>query len=178
MGGSILVADDDLVFRERLAKDLRRRGHHVVAAGSFEEAVREIIVEGPRFAVLDLRLADRSGLEVLEELHQRVPEARAVVVTGYGAIVDAVEAVRLGACDFVCKPVDPDALLGTLMAEEGPPGPPQKSSSKAPSLALVEWEHIARVLADCDGNVTHAARRLGIDRRSLQRKLKRGRPTH
>jgi two-component system response regulator RegA len=169
---SILVADDDVLFRDRLAKELRRRGHHVVAAGNYDEALREIVVEGPRYAVLDLRLDDRSGLEVLEELNARVPGARAVVVTGYGAIVDAVEAVRLGACDFVCKPVDPDALLMTLLEKQVPPA----KKPKAPSLALVEWEHIARTLADCGGNVTHAAKRLGIDRRSLQRKLKRGRP--
>jgi two-component system, response regulator RegA len=175
MGEAILLVDDDDRFRNRLAAELRRLNHRVTAAANYDEAVREIIIDAPRLAVLDLRLADRSGLEVLEELRRRVPTARAVVLSGYGSIADAVESVRMGACDFLCKPVSADAVLRKLIEDAGA----QKDAEpNIPSLAQVEWEHIARVLADCGGSVSRAAKQLGIHRRSLQRKMRRGPPTH
>jgi two-component system response regulator RegA len=175
MGESILLVDDDDRFRNRLAAELRKLNHRVTAAANYDEALREIIIDAPKLAVLDLRLADRSGLEVLEELRRRVPSARAVVLSGYGSIADAVESVRLGACDFLCKPVSADAVLRKLI--EGAE-PRKDAEPTTPSLAEVEWEHISRVLADCGGNVSRAARELGVHRRSLQRKMRRGPPKH
>jgi two-component system response regulator RegA len=105
-----------------------------------------------------------------------VPTARAVVLSGYGSIADAVESVRMGACDFLCKPVSADAVLRKLIAEPNADG--QRPEALPPSLARVEWEHIARVLADSGGSVSKAAKKLGIHRRSLQRKMRRGPPSH
>lgn len=169
---SILIADDDPVFRGRLSQALRDRGYDVRAAADTETAVSMARAESPELAVVDLRMPGRSGLELVGELKSIDGSTRIVVLTGYGSIASAVEAVRLGAQDYLTKPADVDAILAALFrsAED------KKSMQvdfQVPSLARTEWEHIHRVLSDCDGNVSEAARRLGIHRRSLQRKLNR-----
>lgn len=170
---SILLVDDDEGFRERLARALRDRGHEVRTAGSPEEALQLAGEDSPECAVVDLRMPGGSGLEVVAELKALDPATAVVVLTGYGSIATAMEAVRRGALHYLPKPVDADELLqafargGPLPAAEAPEEP------SAPSLARAEWEHIQRVLTDAGGNVSEAARRLGLHRKSLQRKLQK-----
>ncbi|MCC6235601.1 MAG: response regulator [Verrucomicrobiales bacterium] len=168
-----LVVDDDAVFRERLSRALQDRGCQVVTAASLEEVQAAWVAEGFDGAVVDLRLACGSGLEVVRFLKERAAPMPVVVLTGYGSIATALQAVRSGAQDYLTKPVDPDRLLAALRGERGTADRrvDRAGENEAPSLDRVEWEHIQRVLADCGGNVSQAARRLGIDRRSLQRKL-------
>jgi two-component system response regulator RegA len=171
-GGEILLVDDDEVFRERLARALRARGYGVVTAGDHDRALASAQEVPFDFAVLDLRMPEGSGLVLLDRLRALAPAARYVMLTGYGSIASAVEALRLGAHDYLSKPVDADEVIAALSGEGSHAGvrPP---SATAPSLARAEWEHIQRVLTDCAGNVSEAARRLGITRRTLQLKLKK-----
>jgi two-component system response regulator RegA len=172
-GGVVLLVDDDEVFRERLARSLRERSYQVVTAAGRDDALAAARDAAIAYAVIDLRMPDGSGLALLEPLQALAPTARFVMLTGYGSIASAVEALRLGAHDYLSKPVDADeviaALAGDGAASAGRGAPP----ASAPSLARAEWEHIQRVLADCSGNVSEAARRLGITRRTLQLKLKK-----
>lgn len=166
----LLLLDDDERFRSRLARALRRRELDVREAGSVQEAVAVIGQAAPTLAVLDLRVADGDGLQVLDVLIAAVPHARAVMLTGYGSIATALDAVRRGAWHYLTKPTNADAVLSAL---DGPRAAPLQDGGpiEAPSLGRVEWEHIQRVLADSDGSISEAARRLGLHRRSLQRKL-------
>ena len=170
---SILLVDDDEVLRERLATAIRSRGYEVRTAGSADEALREAAKDSPEMAVLDLRMPGGSGLELLRELKKQDPATRVLMLTGYGSIATAVDAVREGAVGYLPKPADADeiiaALAGTNTAKE--------KGIETPSLARAEWKHIQRVLSDCAGNISEAARRLGIHRRSLQRKLHKYPPT-
>ncbi len=163
----LLVVDDDRVLRERLARALGERGYDVETAGDADEAVAAVTRAPPQRAVIDLRMPGRWGLELVREMLNLAPAIEIVVLTGYGSIASAVEAMRLGATNYLSKPADADDVLAAFECEpeEGP------GDLEAPSLARAEWEHINRVLADCDGNVSEAARRLGLHRRSLQRKL-------
>jgi two-component system response regulator RegA len=171
---SILVVDDDDVFRERLARALRDRGHLVAAAADAAAAMAEARRQPFASAVVDLRMPGASGLELVASLKQHDPAMRVVVLTGYGSIVSAVEAMRLGAHGYLSKPADADDVLAALAAEgPGPGAPPAPREAPPPSLARAEWEHIQRILADCGGNVSETARRLGITRRTLQLKLKK-----
>ena len=165
---SVLVVDDDDVFRTRLGKAFQDRGFEVRTAPSAEEAIRLARQDSPEFAVVDLRMPGVSGLEVVRELHGIDPASVIVMLTGYGSIATAVEAVRAGALHYLSKPVDIDQILAAF---EGKAAPGASGSLEVPSLARVEWEHIQRVLSDCDGNISQAARLLGLHRRSLQRKL-------
>ena len=165
---SILVVDDDDVFRTRLGKAFLDRGFEVRTAPSAELAIRLAHQDSPEFAVVDLRMPGASGLEVVRGLHEIDPASRIVMLTGYGSIATAVEAVRAGAVHYLSKPVDIDQIL---TAFEGKSAPASDDAGSVPSLARVEWEHIQRVLGDCDGNISQAARMLGLHRRSLQRKL-------
>jgi two-component system, response regulator RegA len=165
---SVLVVDDDDVFRTRLGKAFHDRGFDVRTAHSAAEAVRLAQQDSPEFAVVDLRMPGASGLEVIRELHAIDPASVIVMLTGYGSIATAVEAVRAGAVHYLSKPVDIDQILAAF---EGKTATPTVSALEVPSLARVEWEHIQRVLSDCDGNISQAARLLGLHRRSLQRKL-------
>jgi len=170
----LLVVDDDAAYRTRLCRALRDRGLAVEGAGSVAEGLAEARRFRPQRAVLDLRLGDGSGVELVRELLALDPAMRCLVLTGYGSIATAVEAVRLGAIDYLTKPLDADEILqafesrGRAGGEAGAGGAP---SVTVPSLHRVEWEHIQRVLADCGGNVSAAARQLGMHRRTLQRKL-------
>jgi len=168
---SVLIVDDDQVFRDRMARALRDRGYEVRAAGDYEAAMALARQESPEFAAVDLRMPGRSGLELVRDLLGIDASTKIVVLTGYGSIATAVDAIRLGAIHYLSKPADADGLLSAFARGEAPPLQPRTDDFQAPSLARAEWEHINRVLSDCGGNISEAARRLGIHRRSLQRKL-------
>jgi two-component system, response regulator RegA len=173
-GSSILVVDDDDVFRNRLARALAARGHDVRVATGHDEAVAQARADSPELAVVDLRMPGRGGLEVVRALLQIDPGTRIIVLTGYGSIATAVEAIQLGAVNYLSKPADADEILAAFQVPRESPDPAMPPA--APSLARAEWEHINRVLADSGGNISEAARRLGIHRRSLQRKLQKHPP--
>jgi two-component system response regulator RegA len=170
---SILVVDDDEAFRSRLVRAFRDRGYAAVGAADLPQTRLLVHAALPDFAVVDLRIGEASGLDVVRELRERAPAVRVVMLTGYGSIATALEAVRLGALDYLTKPADADQILATLLRDGAPAPPvaPTPAPESVPSLERVEWEHIQRVLADCGGNISHAARALGIHRRTLQRKL-------
>jgi two-component system response regulator RegA len=173
---SLLVVDDDDVFRPRLARALADRGYDVRAAAGVAEALRLAREDSPELAVVDLRMPDGTGLELVRDLIAIDPSTRIVVLTGYGSIATAVEAMRLGAANYLAKPADADDVIAAFERAEKPPLAAVDTEYTAPSLARAEWEHIHRVLGDCGGNISEAARRLGIHRRSLQRKLARWAP--
>lgn len=166
-GRTLLIVDDDQRFRTRLIRAFEERGYEVVGAGSYDEAMIAARQESPELALVDLRLPGRSGLEVVRALKAIDRTSNIVVLTGYGSIATAVESMKCGAATYLTKPVDADQIAAAF---ENAGGSTSVPSSVQP-LARVEWEHIQRVLADCDGNVSQAARLLGIHRRSLQRKL-------
>jgi len=167
---TILVVDDDEVFRNRLVRAFAERGLEARGAANAGEALAAATAESPELAVVDLRMPDRSGLEVVRALKDMDPATSVVVLTGYGSIATALEAVRLGAAHYLTKPADADEILRAFHRRETPRGE-AVSPEHVPSLARAEWEHIQRVLVDCKGNVSQAARVLGVHRRSLQRKL-------
>lgn len=167
---TILVIDDDLQFRARLSRALRQRGFDAVEAGSSQEAELLLGDRVPARAVVDLRMPQEDGLAVVRALRSRFADCRVVVLTGYGSIATAVEALRRGAHFYLTKPADVERILAAF-EDEAPA--PLTLAKRVPSLDTVEWEHIQRVLQDCDGNVTRAAQLLGLHRRSLQRKLNR-----
>jgi two-component system response regulator RegA len=164
---TLLIVDDDERFRERLIRAFRERGFEVRGAANHEDALLSARAESPELALVDLRLPGRSGLELVRDLKGLDATTNVVVLTGYGSIATALESVRAGATTYLTKPVDADQIVAAFDGPDVRSGPPQG----VPSLARVEWEHIQRVLADCDGNLSQAARLLGLHRRSLQRKL-------
>jgi two-component system response regulator RegA len=172
---SVLLVDDDERLRSRMARAFEERGYEAQQAGDFEAALGIATAESTEYAVVDLRMPGKSGLEVVRELHRIDPATRIVVLTGYGSIATALEAMRLGATHYLTKPADVDEVIASFHRDgeesEETGGDPGGGEPVTPSLARVEWEHIQRVLTDCDGNITKAAERLGIHRRSLQRKL-------
>lgn len=172
-GQSILVVDDDDLLRQQLARAFERRGLEVRTAANLAEAKARITEESPELAVVDLKMPDGSGMKLLELLHQVDPTTKSVMLTGYGSIATAIDAVRLGATYFLQKPADADEILNVFLRGETASADAAETAPKAPSLARAEWEHINRVLNDCAGNVSEAARRLGLHRRSLQRKLQK-----
>lgn len=170
---SLLVMDDDAPLRNRLARALESRGFSVKTAAGVEEAMTIARGEPPAFAVLDLRLEDGSGLSVVEELHVRRPDARVVMLTGYGNIATAVAAVKAGAVDYLSKPADADDVVKALLAQSDHlPDPP----SNPMSADRIRWEHIQRVFELCGHNVSETARRLNMHRRTLQRILAKRAP--
>ena len=170
---TLLLVDDDNAFRQRLGLTLERRGYSVAAAAGIAEA-RGIAAElKPAFAVLDMRLADGSGLDLVGELRALRPGIRIVMLTGYGNLATAVAAVKAGAVDYLPKPADPDDILNALLAPgETKPAPPEEPMS----ADRVKWEHIQRVYELCDRNVSETARRLKMHRRTLQRILSKRSP--
>jgi two-component system response regulator RegA len=170
---SILIVDDDEVYRTRLARAFVERGYDVRTAHDFDSALALAREESPEFAVLDLKMPGKSGLELVQALGEVDPMTKMVVLTGYGSIATAIDAVRLGATYYLSKPADADDIVAAFARGEAPPLAPPETEYRAPSLARAEWEHINRVLSDCGGNISEAARRLGIHRRSLQRKLQK-----
>lgn len=171
--GTLLLADDDTSFRQRLAVTLGRRGFDVRAAASAAEC-RELMRQiKPAYAVLDLRLGDGNGLDLVSELRGLHPDTRVVILTGYGNLATAVAAVKEGAIDYLAKPADPEDLITALLAAEGEkPQPPAEPMS----ADRVRWEHIQRVYELCDRNVSETARRLKMHRRTLQRILAKRSP--
>lgn len=174
--GSILVVDDTLILRERLSIAFQQRGFRVETAASYDEAVEVFTRHPTELAVLDLRMPGRSGLELLSRLLNIRPETRAIMLSGFGSIPASIDAIRAGAVNFLSKPADADDILGAFIRGDAPTMPQNAIEFPAPSLARTEWEHIHRVLGDCGGNISEAARRLGIHRRSLQRKLRKRAP--
>lgn len=169
---SVLLVDDDTVFRTRLARAFHERGWDARTASSYDEALAAARADSPEHALVDLRMPGRSGLEVVRDLNAHDPSTQIIVLTGYGSIATAVEAMRLGASGYLTKPADVDDILAAFARASQPPLTATPEFD-APSLARAEWEHIQRVLADCAGCVSEAARRLGMHRRSLQRKLQK-----
>jgi two-component system, response regulator RegA len=175
---SLLLVDDDAVFRERLARAFRERGWDVRTAGGYDDGLRAAREDTPELAVVDLRMPGRSGLELVRDLVALDSSTRCIVLTGYGSIATAVDAMKLGAVHYLPKPADADDLIAAFERADAPPlaATPAATDFTAPSLARAEWEHIHRVLSDCAGNISEAARRLGVHRRSLQRKLSKWAP--
>jgi len=165
----LLIVEDDERLRDRLVRAFEKRGLEVAAAGTVNEARALVAREAPEFALVDLRIAGESGLELIPVLKQADPATRIVVLTGYGSIATAVEAVRRGATHYLTKPADADEILAAFERGDGPGS--ATPAAQPMSLDRVEWEHINRVLVDCGGNISETARVLGIHRRSLQRKL-------
>jgi two-component system response regulator RegA len=162
---TLLVVDDDDVFRGRVVQAMRARGLEAMGADGHASALALARQDSPELALVDLRLGDGSGLDVVRDLKQLDASTVVVVLTGYGSISTAVAAMKLGAASYLTKPADAEQIMAAFAGTDPP------ETAETPSLARVEWEHIQRVLADVAGNVSEAARRLGIHRRSLQRKL-------
>jgi two-component system response regulator RegA len=170
----ILLVDDDSIYIQRLARALRDRGCTVIAVESAEAAPAAAVELKPQAAVLDLKLPGASGLTCLRELRAAWPELRVLILTGYGSIATAMEAVRQGAWDYLTKPADADQILAALARD--PSQASEETEITPASVDRLEWEHIQRVLNDNDGNVTQTAATLGMHRRSLQRKLRKEPP--
>jgi len=170
---TLLVVDDDKVFCDRLARALSSRGFLTRTAASVAEALASIETAPPAFAVIDLRLSDGSGLDVMRSLKTKRADARGIILTGYGAIATAVMAVKLGAFDYLAKPANADDVVSTLMAgrlDSPPEHDPPMSADR------VRWEHIQRVYETCERNVSETARQLNMHRRTLQRILSKRAP--
>jgi two-component system, response regulator RegA len=173
----LLVVEDDEVLRTRLVRAFEQRGLDVRSAATVGEAERLIADEAPELALVDLRVGDRHGLDLIPVLREADPATRIVVLTGYGSVATALEAVRRGAVHYLTKPAHADEILAAfdrLNVEANRDAASERSDVRElqpMSLDRVEWEHINRVLVDCAGNISEAARVLGLHRRSLQRKL-------
>jgi two-component system response regulator RegA len=166
----VLVVDDDDVFRKRLRRALQERGWDAHDAGNAKEALDLAGSVSPDLVLLDLKMPETSGLTLIEEIKRLDATITVIMLTGYGSIATATQALKLGADQYLSKPVDAEQILASYN-ELTAPSSGQTVPASVPSLARVEWEHIQRVLSDCSGNITQAARLLGIHRRSLQRKL-------
>ncbi|MFQ5438088.1 MAG: ActR/PrrA/RegA family redox response regulator transcription factor [Paracoccaceae bacterium] len=170
---SLLLLDDDEPFLRRLSRAMEKRGFAVEAAATVASGKASAMARPPAYAVVDLRLEDGSGLDVVEILREKRPDARIVVLTGYGAIATAVAAVKIGATDYLSKPADANDITAALLTDgENLPPPPENPMS----ADRVRWEHIQRVFELCDRNVSETARRLNMHRRTLQRILAKRSP--
>ena len=170
---TLLIVDDDRPFRERLARAMQGRGFEVTIAETVREGIAIVRDKPPAYAVVDLKLDDGNGLDVVEALHEKRPNCRVVVLTGFGNIATAVAAVKFGALDYLPKPADADDILAALLAAPGAkPEPPENPMS----ADRVRWEHIQRVYELCGHNVSETARRLNMHRRTLQRILAKRSP--
>ena len=167
MSERILVVDDDHLMCSRLVRALEDRGFSAEGAETIEDARARMAAAVPDRAIVDLRMPTGSGLDLIREWKMAHPDLRILLLTGYGSMATAVDALRAGADNVLPKPADADEILAAFDGEETH----NDEEPTAPSLARAEWEHIQRVLADSDGNISEAARRLGVHRRSLQRKL-------
>ena len=166
-----LIIDDDDTLRTRVCRAFQLRGWEAHGADTVAAALRMAQEHGPELAIVDLRLPGESGLDIVRTLRTLDATMSIIMLTGYGSIATALEAVKCGADHYLTKPVDVDQILSAYEALCGAPPAEQTPPATIPSLARVEWEHIQRVLTDCNGNVSQAARLLGLHRRSLQRKL-------
>lgn len=171
---SLLIVEDDKPFQQRLARSMEKRGFEPETADGVQEALTKINAKPPAFAIVDMRLEDGNGLDVIEAINKIRPDARAVVLTGYGNITTAVTAVKLGATDYLAKPADPEDILAALMGTD--PSAKATPPENPMSADRVRWEHIQRVYELCDRNVSETARRLNMHRRTLQRILAKRAP--
>ena len=170
---SLLIVDDDNPLRDRLARAMEKKGFQVTQAESVDKGINLIKKTPPAFAVIDLRLNDGSGLEVIREIQKNKKDSRVVMLTGYGNIPTAVEAIKAGAIDYIPKPADADDVENALLSSPGSkPNPPENPMS----ADRVKWEHIHRVFELCNRNVSETARRLKMHRRTLQRILSKRSP--
>jgi two-component system response regulator RegA len=165
----ILLVEDDAVFASVLARSLQRRGHRVVLAADIVQARERVSGQAFTHAILDLKLAQESSLPLIPELLAVLPDLQILVLTGYASIQTAVQAVKLGAINYLCKPADTDTILQAL--QRGEPDEEAPLAGQPLSVDRLEWEHIQRVLAEHDQNISATARALGMHRRTLQRKL-------
>ena len=170
---SLLIVDDDEPFLRRLARAMEKRGFEVETADSVAGGTAIATARPPAYAVVDLRLEDGNGLDVVERIREKREDARIVVLTGYGAIATAVAAVKIGATDYLSKPADANDVTAALLASEDELPPPPENPMSADR---VRWEHIQRVYELCDRNVSETARRLNMHRRTLQRILAKRSP--
>ncbi|MBV8242001.1 MAG: ActR/PrrA/RegA family redox response regulator transcription factor [Hyphomicrobiales bacterium] len=170
---SLLIVEDDKSFLQRLARAMEGRGFTVTTAESVADGLTQLETASPAFAVVDMRLEDGNGLDVISALKRRRPDARAIILTGYGNIATAVNAVKLGAVDYLSKPVDADDVVAALLALEGRRAEPPENPMSADR---VRWEHIQRIYELCGRNVSETARRLNMHRRTLQRILAKRAP--
>src|SRR5437588_5140990 len=170
---SLLIVEDGKSFLQRLARAMEIRGFVVKTAETVADGLLQVETAPPAFAVVDMRLADGNGLEVISALKQRRPEARGIVLTGYGNIATAVNAVKLGAVDYLSKPADADDVAAVLLARDGRKVEPPENPMSADR---VRWEHIQRIYELCGRNVSETARRLNMHRRTLQRILAKRAP--
>ena len=170
---SLLVVDDDTPFRERLSRAMDKKGFKVTQAESVKNGIESVIKLKPAFAVIDLRLGDGNGIEVVKEIQKLKKDSRVVMLTGYGNISTAVSAIKTGAIDYLAKPADADDVEKALLADPNQkPAPPENPMS----ADRVKWEHIHRVFELCNRNVSETARRLKMHRRTLQRILSKRSP--
>jgi two-component system response regulator RegA len=170
---SLLIVEDDKSFLQRLARAMETRGFVVTTAESVADGLLQVEKAAPAFAVVDMRLSDGNGLDVISAMKRRRPEARAIILTGYGNIATAVNAVKLGAVDYLAKPVDADDVVAALLAFDNKKIEPPENPMSADR---VRWEHIQRIYELCGRNVSETARRLNMHRRTLQRILAKRAP--
>lgn len=173
--GNLVIVDDDTVLADRLGKAMERRGFNVTVINSVKDAIEWFAENESDYALVDLRLADGSGLDITQKIKETVPNCRVVMMTAYGNIATAVAAVKAGAVDYLTKPTDADAVEAALLADGSQsalPPPPAKPMS----AERVRWEHIQRIYQQCDRNISETARRLGMHRRTLQRILSKYAP--
>ncbi|UTD27196.1 ActR/PrrA/RegA family redox response regulator transcription factor [Bradyrhizobium sp. WD16] len=170
---SLLIVEDDKAFLERLARAMESRGFAVTSCDTVADGLAEIDRAAPAFAVVDLRLGDGNGLDVVSALKRQRPDARAIVLTGYGNIATAVTAVKMGAVDYLSKPADADDVVAALLAGGSEKVEPPQNPMSADR---VRWEHIQRIYEMCNRNVSETARRLNMHRRTLQRILAKRAP--
>ena len=167
----LLLIDDDEVFVRVLTRALIARGFSVTGSSDATSALTQCREQQPDYAVLDLRLGNDNGLALIPQLLALRPGMRILLLTGYASIATAVEAIKRGAHDYLAKPVDADQVVQALLGQGNSTNATVALPDAPPPLKRLEWEHIQRVLADCDGNISETARRLGLHRRTLQRKL-------
>ena len=170
---SLLIVDDDNPFRERLARAMKKKGFEVTQAESVIKGIQSINAKKPAFAVIDLRLNDGNGLEVVKEIKKTKPDSRIIMLTGYGNIPTAVAAIKQGAIDYLAKPADADDVEKALLSDPNKKAEPPENPMSADR---VKWEHIHRVFELCNRNVSETARRLKMHRRTLQRILSKRSP--
>lgn len=170
---TLLIVEDDRPFLQRLARAMESRGFTVSQAETVAEGLALVKKSAPAYAVVDMRLGDGNGLDVIEAIRARRPDARSIVLTGYGNIATAVNAVKLGAVDYLAKPADADDVFAALAGSAGEKVSPPENPMSADR---VRWEHIQRVFEMCDRNVSETARRLNMHRRTLQRILAKRAP--
>ncbi len=168
---TILLVDDEEFFRDRMNRAFIRRKYTTFIASCYDEAMKIIACHTPSMAVVDLKMPGKSGLQLVKDGLKIVPDLNMIVLTGYGSIATATEAIKLGAIAYLAKPVDVDEIIKAFSNNSSLDLESSLQELPPPSLARVEWEHIQRVLTDCDDNISCAAKKLGVHRRTLQRKL-------